>query len=129
MTKVLTIYGECDEREDPTVYEKAIRDGFDWLVKNGYRSVAVDLLDEMSVAIQLVEHLVGRKSAFAAKRDGDWEWAIDGIKHCKTPTELITWQINNKARIRTFPLVWREPLQDEFDRHMANLRGDHNAEC
>jgi len=123
VTKTLSIYGEHDETTDPSVYEQNIKNGFQWLVDNGYRPLAVSLLDEMSLAVRLGAHLTGRKTSSRAKKDGDWEQLTLEIAGCKTTEELGTWRFRNAERFLTLPLTWREPLEEAIERHKEALKG------
>ena len=103
--------------------EAEIRNGFQWLMGSGYRQNAYALLDELGLSIRLVEHIQGRKSAYQTKKDGDWEALTTELRATKTPDELMAWQINQRYRISVLPWTFVEGLQEEFDRHMATLKG------
>ena len=82
MTKVIGIYGEHEEGCDPQDTVKMIMKGFDELNKTGYRDLAISTLDEAAIALRLSGILQGRKSAYRAKLDGDWDRLKAGIENC-----------------------------------------------
>ena len=103
--------------------EAEIRNAFQWLIASGYRQSAFALLDELNLSIRLVEHLQGKKSSAQAKRDGDWEKLTSEIKAARTSDELMSWTISQRERISVLPYTLQESLKEEFDRHMAILKG------
>lgn len=124
--KIISIYGECEEDEDPQVIVKSIMDGFDQLNKTGYRDLAVSTLDEAAIALRLSGILQGRKSAYRAKQDGDWEKLLAGIERCQTTTELLQWKIDNRMQIAAILADWVEHLNEIFMSKKAAVRGTEN---
>lgn len=111
MDKVISIYGEFEEGRDPADFEQSIRDSAIWLANNGYRSIAVDLLEELAIAISLDVLLNAPKSSAQAKRDGDWD---------KVCAELVA----IARTVRELPYSWRDPVIDEFCRIVRKGRED-----
>ena len=103
--------------------EAEIRNGFQWMIGSGYKKNAYALLDELCLSIRLVEHLQGRKSAYQTKKDGDWEKLTSEIKATKTADELHKWSIEQRERVAVLPWTFVEALKEEFDLHMATLKG------
>jgi hypothetical protein len=122
LEKIITIYGECEEDEDPQLIVKAIMDGFDRLNKTGYRDLAVSTLDEAALALRLSGILQGRKSAYRAKQDGDWDELKAGIENCKTDTELMQWKVDNRSRIAAIPADWIEHLNEIFNQQKEAVK-------
>jgi len=110
--------------DDPAVLEQSIKDSFIQLNETGYRDRAIALLDECAIALKLSGILQGRKSAYRARQDGDWERLIAEIKACESVDDLRRWQIESSNRIAVLPPTWIEPLNETFQTRMTELRGD-----
>ncbi len=123
--KTLSVYGECDEADDPTVYEQAAKDAFQWLADHGYKSNAIALVEEIGLSLHIVP--ISRKSSSGAKKDGDWKFLTEGIKATTTEIELRQWEIDTRSLRSVMPLVWHELLKDEIERHSEKLKGSENA--
>ena len=122
--RTISVYGEHDEQEDPSLVENRIKAGFIQLNETGYRDRAVALLDECALSLKLSGYLQGRKTAHRARLDGDWEGLIAEIKACESPDDLRRWQIERSSRIAVLPPTWIEPLNETFQSRMTELRGD-----
>jgi hypothetical protein len=101
--------------------EAIVKDAFLWLNANGCRQRALDLHDELGLSLRLVEHLQGKKSAYQARKDGDWEYLMEGLANCSTPAEVDAWKVNNRNRIVPLPWTFREALEEEIERRKATL--------
>lgn len=118
--KIITLYGECEEGEDPQDIVKTIMGSFDQLNKTGYRDLAISTLEEVCISLRLVEHL-SRKTSNRAKLDGDWEMYQAGIESCKTMTELLQWKVANRSKIATCPNEWIVPLNELYERQKERV--------
>lgn len=121
--KMITLYGESDETDDPSVYEQSVKDAFLWLNENGHRALAISLLDEMGLFIRQSEHLAGRKSSYQAKKDGDWDRLTKEIAECQTLADLATWTFRHRNDFLSLPVMWREPLEEEISKRRDQLKG------
>lgn len=63
------------------------------------------------------------KSAYQARKDGDWEDLMDGIKATQTPDELKAWHELNKDKIAKLPENWRDHLREAYERQLDDLKG------
>jgi hypothetical protein len=118
--KIITIYGECEEDEDPQLIVKSIMSGFERLDKTGYRDIAISTLEEASIALRLAGYL-NRKTSNRAKLDGDWDILKGGIENCKSYTELLQWRSDNRSRIAVCPNEWIEPLNELYARQKERV--------
>lgn len=116
------MYGECEEGEDPQVTVKTIMDGFDRLNKTGYRDLAISTLDEAALALKLAGYLQGRKTAYRARQDGDWETLSEGIAGCQSYDELMRWEFDNRQKVSRLPADWLPHLREIFDRQKEALK-------
>lgn len=113
MTKIIGIYGECEEAEDPTTHERAIKDSMLWLCNNGYRAVAIEMIEELAIALRLNVMLETPKVSRQAKIADDWNTVETKIAEL---AELI----------RTLPLKWRDPIKDRLSNAAME---NHDGEC
>ncbi len=119
--RTISLYGEHDEKDDPALVERKIKDAFIQLNETGYRDLAKALHYEIGVALELDEYLKGRKSSYRAKLDGDWDRFLAEIHACQSRDDLRRWQIENISRLSMVPRGWIEPLHDEFYRRMIEI--------
>ena len=113
---------------NPEQCEASIKSRFEWLIENGHKPRAVALLEELNLSIRLLAHMVGKKSAYRARKDGDWETLLNEMKANKTPNDLRAWSINQRERVSVLPYAWVGSFKEEFDRYMAILKGTDNGQ-
>jgi hypothetical protein len=66
------------------------------------------------------------KSAYQARKDGDWEDLQAGLNATQTPQELIAWGDLNKDKISALPENWRDHLREAYEAQMTTLKaGNH----
>lgn len=63
------------------------------------------------------------KSAFAAKKDGDWAALSAGLEACSSPAEVRDY-LHDYALTRDRPNGWLEALTEQATAHVAELRAD-----
>jgi hypothetical protein len=61
------------------------------------------------------------KTAYRARKDGDWETITAEIDETRSEEELKQWAKANKQRIETLPQNWREQLLEAYDRKMKSF--------
>lgn len=63
-----------------------------------------------------------RKSAYRARKDGDWDKYIAAIKQCNTVEDLRSWGTSHRQEIAALPDQWREHLSEAYADRMNELR-------
>jgi len=63
------------------------------------------------------------KSAYQARKDGDWEELTGQLHQTQTPDELTAWFELNKHRIKRLPENWRDHLREAYESHLIALKG------
>lgn len=61
------------------------------------------------------------KSAYAARKEGDYPKIESEIRAHTNPDELKAWGIGNKDRLTNLPDNWRDHARDEYERHMKEI--------
>lgn len=67
------------------------------------------------------------KSAYQARKDGDWEALIAEMAEQKTPEDLEAWGARRRSTIHTLPMEWQKHFREEYERRIAILRGGLNV--
>lgn len=63
------------------------------------------------------------KSAYQARKDGDWEALMEGMERTQTPDELSQWYDLHKDKIAKLPENWRDHLREAYENHLIDLKG------
>jgi hypothetical protein len=63
-----------------------------------------------------------RKSAYRARKDGDWDKYLAAIKQCNTVDMLKSWGTSHRQEIAALPDQWREHLSEAYADRMDELR-------
>lgn len=64
-----------------------------------------------------------QKSAYRARKDGDWEALMESMKATDTPDELRQWYGMNEEKVARLPENWREHLREAYETHLIDLKG------
>jgi ERF superfamily len=64
---------------------------------------------------------VTRKTAYRARKDGDYESLIAEMHSQETKAALKDWGLENRARIEAMPDGWQKHFRDEYQRTMQGL--------
>jgi hypothetical protein len=62
------------------------------------------------------------KSAYKARKDGDWPPLERGLRACRTPDELKQWGLAHRERIHALPTNWQFELTELYETQMAELK-------
>lgn len=65
---------------------------------------------------------IKQKSAYQARKDGDWEPLVKEIKEQSTPDQLKQWGIANADRIHQLPTNWQLHLSEAYEAHLIDLK-------
>ncbi len=64
----------------------------------------------------------GHKSAYQARKDGDWESLTAEMESQPTEEALKKWGIENNPRIHQLPEEWRVHMREAYERRLNDLR-------
>lgn len=67
------------------------------------------------------------KSAYRARKDGDWEAIIKEMAECTTPDTLRDWGIANRERIGALPDKWQDHVREAYEDRMTDLRASEQS--
>lgn len=62
-----------------------------------------------------------KKSAYKAKKDGDWEILVAQVKAARTPHDLRRFTIDFQEQIANLPDSWKVHLREEYERKKTEL--------
>jgi hypothetical protein len=62
------------------------------------------------------------KSAYKARKDGDWPPLERGLRACRTPDELKQWGLAHREQIHALPTNWQFELTELYETQMAELK-------
>lgn len=66
-----------------------------------------------------------QKSAYRARKDGDWEKLKAEMEACSTPDELRQWGMASRDAMSKLPDNWQTMARDEYERIMGDLNMRH----
>jgi hypothetical protein len=81
--------------------------------------IAVEEDDDANAA----QDAAPKKSAYRARKDGDWQTMQVEMGECKTDKDLEKWGLENADRIYALPDTWQEHLREEYKRRLGLLKG------
>jgi hypothetical protein len=62
------------------------------------------------------------KSAYKARKEGDWPPLERGLRACRTPDELKQWGLAHREQIHALPTNWQFELTELYETQMAELK-------
>lgn len=64
-----------------------------------------------------------QKSAYQARKDGDWEDLTESLQQTQSPDELRDWHKLHEQKIAKLPENWRDHLREAYEAHLTDLKG------
>lgn len=91
-----------------------------------YDSDEAERIDEAQIIDAVPQ--IAQKSAYQARKDGDWQKLVTSLQECETQDEVAAWETAWADEIKAIPLQWQFELSEAKEKHIEVIAAREEAD-